>query len=207
MAGGVLDNGLYDVPPGKLATVVTHLEMRAPATLRPCVTPDGVTLKRFSAPDVAWYRDLYNRVGAQDWLWFSRLKLSDKAMAAVICDPQVAVYALMRDGQAEGLLELDFRQSGACELAYFGVTKTLIGTTASRFAMNEAITLAWAQPIQRFHVHTCTLDHPAALPFYIRSGFTPIRQQIEIEDDPRVTGSFPRDAGPHVPIFDCDESL
>jgi len=205
MAGGVLENGFYDVPPGRLATVVTHLEMRAPAPLRPCVAPDGVTLVRVGTPDVAWYRDIYNRVGAQDWLWFSRTKLSDDALTSMIGGSQVSVFALMRDGQAEGLMELDFRQPGACELALFGVTKPLIGTTASRFAMNEAIALAWAPPIQRFHVHTCTMDHPAALPFYIRSGFTPCRQQIEIDDDPRVTGSFPRDAGPHVPIFDCDE--
>jgi GNAT superfamily N-acetyltransferase len=206
MAGSVLDNGFYDVPPGKIAAVVTHLEMRAPAALRPRAAPEGVTLERIKAPDVTWYRDIYNRVGAQDWLWFSRLKLSDTALGTVIGDPLVEIYALVRDGRAEGLQELDFRQPGACELAHFGVTKALIGTTASRFAMNQAITRAWEKPIQRFHVHTCTLDHPAAVSFYIRSGFTPIRQQIEIDDDPRVTGSSPRDAGPHVPIFDRDES-
>ena len=206
MAGGVLDNGFYDVPPGRLATVVTHLEMRTPAPLRPRAAPDGVTLERIKTPDVAWYRDLFNRVGAQDWLWFSRLKLSDAALAAEIGDPLVEICALVRDGRAEGLLELDFRQHGECELAFFGVTDALIGSGAGRFLMNKAITQAWAQPIRRFHVHTCTLDHPAAVSFYIRSGFTPIRQQIEIDDDPRVTGSFPRDAGAHIPIFDRDKS-
>jgi len=207
MAGGVLENGFYDVPPGKIATVVTHLEMRAPAALRPRAAPEGVTLDVIKSPDVAWYRDLFNRVGAQDWLWFSRAKLSDEELAAVIGDPLVEICALVRDGRAEGLLELDFRQGGECELAFFGVTDALIGSGAGRFLMNEAITRAWARPIERFHVHTCTLDHPAAVSFYIRSGFTPIRQQIEIDDDPRVTGSFPRDAGPHVPIFDRDETL
>jgi GNAT superfamily N-acetyltransferase len=206
MAGKVLENGFYDVPPGRLATVVTHLEMRAPATLRPRAAPEGVTLEHIGMPDVAWYRDLFNRVGGQDWLWFSRLKLPDEALAAVVGNPLVDICALVRDGQAEGLLELDFRQTGACELAFFGVTDALIGTGAGRFLMNEAITRAWAKPITRFHVHTCTLDHPGALGFYVRSGFTPIRQQIEIDDDPRISGAFPRNAGPHVPVFDCDES-
>jgi hypothetical protein len=37
--------------------------------------------------------------------------------------------------------------------------------------------------------------------FYIRSGFTPYRRQIEVADDPRLTGMLGRDAGPHVPII------
>jgi hypothetical protein len=48
-------------------------------------------------------------------------------------------------------------------------------------------------------VHTCTLDHPGALAFYIRSGFRPFRRQIEISEDLRITGEAPRSASPHVP--------
>jgi hypothetical protein len=62
----------------------------------------------------------------------------------------------------------------------------------------------WARPIRRFWVHTCTLDHPDALAFYVRSGFTPYRQQIEIADDPRQTGALPRHAAPRVPIIAAD---
>lgn len=201
MTGPVLENGLYDVPPGRLATVVTHLEMRAPAPLRPCPAPAGVTLEPVPAPGLAWYRDLFTRVGGHDWLWLSRLNMTDAALAAILEDADVAVWALVLNGQAEGLLELDFRQDKACELAFLGVTPALIGTGAGRFLMNQAITRAWAAPITRLHVHTCTLDHPAALSFYIRSGFVPVRQQIEIEDDPRASGNFPVSAGPHIPVF------
>jgi hypothetical protein len=45
------------------------------------------------------------------------------------------------------------------------------------------------------------LDHPDALAFYIRSGFRPFRRQIEITDDPRLTGVLPETAAPHVPII------
>jgi len=196
-----LSNGLYDVPRGRLATVVTYLEMIEPATLRPQQAPDGVELLAMPDPDIDWYRDLFNRVGGHDWLWFSRLQMNDLELGTILGDPKVNIWALVRNGQAEGLLELDFRQKGACELAFFGVTSALIGTGAGRFLMNEAITHAWAQPITRFHVHTCTLDHPKALVFYIRSGFTPVRQQIEIDDDPRVHGDFQSTAGPHIPMF------
>ena len=106
-----------------------------------------------------------------------------------------------KDGVPEALLELDFRINGECELAYFGVTSALLGSGAGRFLMNTAIRLAWDKSIQRFHVHTCTLDHPEALGFYRRSGFTAYRQQIEIEDDPRLTGQLPMDAGHRVPII------
>lgn len=194
--------GFHDVPPGMVATVVTHLEMRAAAPQRPVPAPEGATLHRVTVPDPDWYRDLFTRVGGQDWLWFSRLNMSDATLTAILSDPGVEVWALNRDGRAEGLLELDFRDPGACELAFFGLTPALIGIGAGRFLMNAAIDRAWAQPITRFHVHTCTLDSPQALGFYRRSGFTPIRQQIEIAPDPRLGGKLPRDAGPHIPIFE-----
>jgi GNAT superfamily N-acetyltransferase len=198
----VLENGFHDVPPGRLATVVTHLEMRVPAPLRQRPAPEGVTLEHVQAPDPDWYRDLFTRVGGHDWLWFSRLAMAGDELSGVITDPGVEIWALNLDGLAEGLLELDFRQNGACELAFFGVTRALIGTGAGRFAMNHAIVRAWARPIGLFHVHTCTLDHPAALGFYIRSGFVPVRQQVEIGDDPRLGGFLAKDAGPHVPVFE-----
>lgn len=197
----MLSDGFHDVPLGKLATVVTHLEMRAPAARRPVPAPKGLQLRRITAPTVDWYRDLFTRVGGHDWLWFSRLNMARDTLAALLADPHVEIHALEQDGKAEALLELDFRQPGECELAFFGVTSELIGSGAGRYLMNQAIDLAWAHPISRFHVHTCTLDHPGALGFYRRSGFAPIRQQIEIAPDPRVDGALPDTAGPHVPIF------
>jgi hypothetical protein len=67
--------------------------------------------------------------------------------------------------------------------------------------MNRAIERAWSMPIRRFWVHTCTLDHTAALSFYIRSGFVPFKRQIEVFDDPRLTGVLSSSAGPDVPII------
>ncbi|MCY4565611.1 MAG: GNAT family N-acetyltransferase, partial [Gammaproteobacteria bacterium] len=55
---------------------------------------------------------------------------------------------------------------------------------------------------RRLWVHTCTFDHPGALDFYIRTGFVPYRRQIEVADDPRITGVLPRSAAPQVPLLD-----
>ncbi|MCC7273790.1 MAG: GNAT family N-acetyltransferase, partial [Alphaproteobacteria bacterium] len=74
-------------------------------------------------------------------------------------------------------------------------------TGAGRWLMNRAVEIAWARPIARFWVHTCTLDHPGALAFYVRSGFVPFRRQVEIADDPRLLGQAPRSAAAHVPVI------
>lgn len=198
----MLSDGFHDVPRGKVAAVVTHLEMRSPPELRDAQVPEGVTIRQVERPSVEWYRDLFVRVGGADWLWFSRLRMPPDGLQAILHDQHVQVFAVESGGKAEGLLELDFREENACELAYFGVTSELIGTGVGRAMMSVAIREAWARPITRFHVHTCTLDSPQALGFYMRQGFTPLRQQIEIADDPRLTGALPRDAGRHVPIFD-----
>jgi GNAT superfamily N-acetyltransferase len=194
------ENGYHDVPAGKLAAVTTSLEMFARPALRP-ERPDAAwQLRQVERPDVAWYRDLYSRVGA-GWLWFSRLRMSNDALTAAIQHPAVEVYALVARQNDEGLIELDFRDAGACELRMFGVTPKLIGTGAGRWLMNRAVEAAWSRPIRRFWVHTCTSDHPSALQFYIRSGFSPFRRQIEIADDPRLDGTLSREAAPHVPII------
>ena len=195
-----LGAGFHPVPPGMVATVVTYLEMTSPVPQRPAPELPGVTFAPL-APDIATYRDLFARVGAHDWLWFSRMQMSDDALSAILEDRDVTLHTLLKDGTPEALLELDFRDDGACELAFFGVTSALMGQGAGRVLMNHATRLAWARPITRFHVHTCTLDHPGALGFYRRSGFTPTRQEVEIAPDPRLTGVLPETAGPHVPIL------
>jgi GNAT superfamily N-acetyltransferase len=158
-----------------------------------------IALGRTSGVD--WYRALYWRVG-EEWLWFSRMRMADAELAAIVQSPQVEVHALAFDGSDEGLLELDFRQAGQCELVFFGVTGNMIGSGAGRWLMNRALDRVWSRPVDRFWVHTCTVDHPSALEFYQRSGFRPFRRQIEIADDPRLNGMAPRSAARHVPVIE-----
>ena len=193
----ILPDGCSDVLAGKIAAVVTHLEMTARPLPRPD-PPGAWSLRRVEDPALDWFRDLYRRIGEQ-WLWFSRIRMPDVELAAIIHAPQVEVYALEHEGRDEGLLELDFREGGQCELAFFGVTEKLIGGGAGRWLMNRSLELAWSRPIGRVWVHTCTSDHPAALAFYQRSGFRPFQRQIEIADDPRLDGTAPRDVARHVP--------
>jgi GNAT superfamily N-acetyltransferase len=195
----MLVDGFHDVPAGKIAMVVTHLEMHAPADIHDVSPPQGVTFEAVE-PDITWYRDIFDRVGSE-WLWFGRRLLDDATLSGIITDPNVSIWTLQKGGRAEALLELDFRKDGECELAYFGLTASLIGTGAGRYLMTQAIKEAWARPIRRFHVHTCTIDSHQALNFYVRSGFVPYKRQIEIADDPRLTGLVDKANGSHIPII------
>jgi GNAT superfamily N-acetyltransferase len=188
------------VPSGKIAVVATSLEMLARPPVREERTRLALTLHHRVRPELGWYRDLFRRVG-QDWLWFSRLLMSDEDLGAILGDPLVEVYAVRSGESDEGLLELDFREAETCELSFFGLAPGLVGTGAGRWLMNRALEIVWSHEVRRFWVHTCSLDHPAALSFYMRSGFRPFRQDVEIADDPRLTGTLPRDAAPHVPII------
>ncbi len=199
----MLGNGFHDIPSGKVATIVTYLEMRTSPASVPRPMPEGVELRRVMQPDTAWYRDLYFRVGGFDWLWFSRLQMTDAQLQAILDDQNVHVFAVEKDGVAEGLLELDFRDQGSCELAFLGLTKALIGKGVGGALMSFALDTAWRAPIDLLHIHTCTLDSPQALGFYRKCGFKPVRQQVEIVDDPRLNGVLPRDAGKHIPIIEA----
>lgn len=193
--------GYSPVPAGKLANMVTCLEMfeRPPARALP---PEaGLRFERWENPTVEDYRDLYRRVG-EDWLWVSRLVMPADKLEAIISDPLVEIYVLTDGERRLGLVELDFRQPGECELGYFGVVAEAIGNGSGRLMMNAAIDHAYEKPIKRFWVHTCNFDHPAAAAFYQRSGFRPYAFMVEVCDDPRLDGRMPRNAAPHVPLIE-----
>ena len=189
---------------GDLAAVVTFLEMRKrPA---PDVPPSPLSLRRIERPGLDDYRNLFRRVGAP-WLWFSRLIMDDDRLLSIIRDPGIELFAVMDESGADaGILELDFREGSQCELSFVGLVPELSGQGHGRWLLAEALRLAWRDGIERVHVHTCTLDHPAALPAYIRAGFTPFKRAIERFPDPRLLGILPRDCASQSPVLGTDAS-
>ncbi|MBC8123273.1 MAG: GNAT family N-acetyltransferase [Gemmatimonadaceae bacterium] len=196
----MLAPGYTDIPEGHIASVTTYLHMREQPSAKPVQAPAGLSVRHFPMPDLAWYRKLFWAVGG-NWLWFSRLRMDDGQLAAILHDERVDVLALIQGKQAKGLLELDRRRFPDIELAFFGLTEDLFGRGAGRYLMGVAIEKAWSFQPERFHVHTCTNDHPKALNFYIKSGFSPYRQAVEVAPDPRLTGELPCTAAPHVPLL------
>ena len=195
-----IPDGYSDIPTGKTASVVTHLQMFQRPAPRSERSEASWVLREVDPADADRYRALFRRIG-EDWLWSSRLEMSDNELRSVLDDPRYDAYVFEAEGRDEGLAELDFRIEGDCELSFFGLTPAMVGRGAGRWMMGRMLERAWAQPIRRLWVHTCSLDHPGALDFYVRSGFAPFRRQIEVMDDPRVTGLLPRTAAPHVPLL------
>ncbi len=191
---------LIPVADDVLATIVTTLEMRRRPPLRP-MPASRLRLVRWAQPTPERYRALFARVGAP-WLWFSRLVMADDALVAILGDPRIAVHAVIDAAGIEvGMLELNFRHEGACEIAYFGLIPELAGHGHGRWLMAETLARAWAKGIDRVWLHTCTLDHPHALGFYRAQGFAAVKRTIETFPDPRVTGVLPAEAAPQIPCL------
>jgi GNAT superfamily N-acetyltransferase len=192
--------GLTPVQAGELAAIVTALEMRARPALT-VVPPCPLALVRWPAPTPDKYRQLFTRVGAP-WLWFSRLVMDEAALGKIIHDCQVEIYAVVdRQGIEVGILELDFRESAQCEIAYFGLIAELAGNGHGRWLMTHTLNMAWRAGIERVWVHTCTLDHASALGFYQRHGFVPYERSVETFADPRLIGILPVDSAPQIPLL------
>ena len=183
---------------GELAAVVTYLQM----TERPRAEPPASTLqlRRVGEPTADQYRALFRRIGAP-WLWFSRLTMPDDELEAIIRDPRVELFEVAAVEAVVGMLELDFREPGQCELAFIGLVPELAGKGHGRWLLAEAVRRAWREGITRVHVHTCSLDHPAALSAYRRAGFTPYKRAVERFADPRLLGILPKDCAPQVPLL------
>ena len=187
------------VKDGELAALVTFLEMTSPP--REGVPQSDLKLLPMRPPMLDEYRRLFRRVGSP-WLWFSRLLRDDESLAAIVHDPGVEVYAIVdAGGEKVGILELDFREPGDCDLAFLGLVPELSGKGHGRWLLAEALNRAWRAGISRVHVHTCSLDHPAALPAYQRAGFVPFKRAIERFPDPRLLGILPKDCAPQVPLL------
>jgi len=188
-----------DIADSELAAVVTFLEMRKP--------PDGqipasaLSLRPIADPEIDEYRRLFRRIGGH-WLWFSRLVMGDDELAQVIKDPAVDLFVVVDEvGTDIGMLELDFREAGQCEIAFIGLLPELAGRGHGRWLLGQTLRLAWREGVQRVHVHTCTLDHPAALSAYRSAGFTAYKRAVERFPDPRLRGILSRDVAPQVPLL------
>ncbi len=161
----------------RIPMVVTFLEMAAkPSALPPPVPRGKVALLRAGHPPVHFYRYLYNTIG-EPYFWVERRKLNDTALAAIIQHPEVELYVLYLDGNPAGMAELDMRDPVSGQLAYFGLMPEAVGKRLGYFFLYHAVMNAWARPISKLLVNTCTLDHPRALPLYQRLGFEPYSRE------------------------------
>ena len=158
------------LPMPRILTKTTYLEMLQPPTNEIAPPRSDLQIRRVARPSNEFYRQLYRSVGA-DLCWVDRLVMPDEQLQAILRDDRVEVFVLSVGDEIAGYSELDRRQEAEVELAYFGLYPKFVGQGLGAYFLNWTLRTAWSHQPRRVWVHTCDLDHPAALPVYRKAGF------------------------------------
>ncbi|MGQ0539819.1 MAG: GNAT family N-acetyltransferase [Gemmatimonadaceae bacterium] len=121
-------------------------------------------------------RSLYAAVG-RAYHWHDRDSWTDSDLAGYLRLPNVYVCVLRELGAVRGYFELLRHADGSLEIVYFGLLAAAHGRGLGRSLLQAAVAAAWAAGSERIWLHTCTLDHPAALPNYLARGFVKYRTE------------------------------
>jgi GNAT superfamily N-acetyltransferase len=156
--------------------VRTYLEMTSPDEL----TPDGsapadVRLEAIEPCPWHFYRYLYVEVGRQ-YHWHDRLGWTEAQWREHLAGPST-IWLLSVRGAPAGFFELRTHPDQSIEVAYFGLMPEFIGMGLGKYLLTRAVEEAWRCGPPRVWLHTCTLDHPGALPNYLRRGFRKVREE------------------------------
>lgn len=153
-----------------------YLEMRASTELRPAPRQDALEVRECEVPQFEVNRFLYRFVG-QGWEWTEKLGWSDAAWRAWAEDPMLRTWIACHRGSPAGYFELQKQPGEEVEIAYFGLARAFIGRGFGGELLTRCIECAWAWGAARVWVHTCSLDHPAALANYEARGMRLYRQE------------------------------
>jgi GNAT superfamily N-acetyltransferase len=137
--------------------------------------PKDVTLQREANCSVALARSLYAAVG-RPWRWYDRDKLTDEQLGAHLAQPNVEVWVLREANRPVGYFELLREDADSVEIVYFGLIPDVHGKGLGKRLLEAAIGAGFTNA-SRVWLHTCTLDHAAALPNYKARGFVPFRTE------------------------------
>ena len=166
--------------PADMSIVTTYLEMRSPDHLRAKWCADGRFLIREKIEhDWRFNRDLYFAVG-QMWSWNDKRVWNDEQWKDYGLAPELRTFAAYYDSSLAGYYELRRDDEGGVEIAYFGLLPEFIGRGLGGTLLTSAIEEAWRMlpSVSRVWVHTCNLDHPAALENYQARGMMIYKQEV-----------------------------
>jgi len=162
----------------------TYLEMASPEELQPAEAPARPPrIERIGQCPVSFFRFLYAEVG-RAFHWRDRLSWSDQTIERHLATPGVSLWLLSWEAAPAGYFELKRHDDGSVEIAYFGLLPEYFGRGWGKYLLAEAVRRAWSFAPPKVWVHTCTLDHPAALPNYLRRGFRVVRRETYVADVP-----------------------
>jgi GNAT superfamily N-acetyltransferase len=161
----------------------TYLEMTTPDALRPeLADPGSQRLERVEGCPAHFFRYLYTEVGRQ-YQWTDRLHWSDERIREYLSGP-IWLWLLSVRGAPAGYFELARSEDGAMEIAYFGLLPEFVGQGLGKHMLSRAVEEAWMLGPTRVWLHTCTLDHPSALPNYLKRGFRRVKEEKYMVEQP-----------------------
>ena len=152
--------------------VRTYLEIRDRAALQRASLPDpSIRIEEVCDCPPSFWRYLYTEVG-RAYHWVDRLPWSDEEIRSYLQDPAVSLWLMTVGGAPAGYFELRRDRSEGTEIVYFGLLPEFTGRGLGGHMLTAAVDTAWAQSSGRVWLHTNTMDHPSALPNYLKRGFT-----------------------------------
>lgn len=161
----------------RVEVVRTHVELALRSALRPAPRPDSrARVERVEGCPASFFRYLYAEVG-RGHFWLERVRWSDEQIRARLSDPAVSLHLLTVAGAPAGYFELEKHHDGSVEVSYFGLLPEFQGRGLGKHLLTEAAEAAWERGASRVWLHTCTLDHPGALPNYLARGFRPFKTE------------------------------
>jgi GNAT superfamily N-acetyltransferase len=161
----------------------TYLQLTEPeAFLEAFGAFPRLVIEQVAQPTPALYRFCYRTVG-EAYHWRDRWDWTDAVIAAHLAQPEITLHVANENGRFAGWYELRrVPEDGSVEIAYFGLAPGAIGRGLGKHLLSCAVRDAWALGASRVWVHTCTLDHPHALPNYQARGFSPYRTETYTVD-------------------------
>jgi GNAT superfamily N-acetyltransferase len=162
----------------------TYLEYTTPTVVEASFPDPAFHVERLEPCPPELYRFLYGEVG-RPWHWLDRRWWTDAQIREHVSNPAVQIFVLYQGHTVAGFFELSRDECGSVEIAYFGLLPAFIGRNLGAPFLSAAIAHAWAFGASRVWLHTCSLDHPAALPNYLARGFRIVREEqyvARIED-------------------------
>lgn len=155
----------------------TYLEMRSPAELCPKRAAD----ERFWVGEASikqWQlnRFFYLTIG-QEWAWNDKRSWTDEQWRTYAEADRLRTFVGYWDGSPAGYYELDRHDDDSVEIAYFGLMPAFVGRGLGGALLTSALEESWRMQPPRVWVHTCTLDHPAALGNYQARGMSIYRTE------------------------------
>ena len=157
--------------PKDVGVTITYLQMLSPEDLRSRKVADSrFWIREATVKQWQFNKFMYALVGSP-WAWKDKGPWSDEEWQAYAEAENLRTFGAWHDGSPAGYYELRL-DSGDVEIAYFGLAPKFIGRGLGGALLTSAIEEAWGWGAKRVWVHTCTLDHPAAVKNYEARGMS-----------------------------------